>query len=191
MSHATPIVFVVDDDVSVRESLELLIQCTGWRVATFASAHEFLAHERPVAPSCLVLELTLPDLTGLDLQRRIASDRTDNPPKTRPASPRRLISREARSLFDPGHVDVGNEIVGVAALEHEHLDGVVGLGYLNEGDQIADQFGPQKIHGRGRNLHEQNSTFLAYPERLESHGAIVGHRAARGGCLRDDRAAGV
>jgi FixJ family two-component response regulator len=79
IQHATPIVFVVDHDVSVRESLELLFRCAGWRVETCASAREFLAHERPVAPSCLVLELTLPDLTGLDLQRRIASDRTDMP----------------------------------------------------------------------------------------------------------------
>ena len=71
-------------------------------------------------------------------------------------------------LFDPGHVDVGNEIVGVGALEHEHLDGVVGLGSLNEGDQIADQFGPQKIHGRGRNFREQNGPFLAHLERLEN-----------------------
>ena len=71
-------------------------------------------------------------------------------------------------LFDPGHVDVGNEIVGVGALEHEHLDGVVGLGSLNEGDQIADQFGPQKIHGRGRNFREQNGPFLAHGERLEN-----------------------
>ena len=70
-------------------------------------------------------------------------------------------------LFDPGHVDVGNEIVGVGALEHEDLDGVVGLGSLNERDQIADQFGPQKIHRRGRNFHEQNGPFLAHGERLE------------------------
>ena len=73
-------------------------------------------------------------------------------------------------LLDPGHVDVGNEVVGVGALEHEHLDGVVGLGLLNEGDQIADQLGPQKIHGRGRDLREQNGPFLAHGERLEIHG---------------------
>jgi hypothetical protein len=54
---------------------------------------------------------------------------------------------------------VGNEIVRIGTLEHEHLDGVVGLGSLNEGDQIADQFGPQKIHGRGRNFREQNGPF--------------------------------
>ena len=77
MSHATPIVFVVDDDISVRESLELLIRCAGWRPETFASAEEFLARSRVRVPSCLVLDVSLPDLNGLDLQQRIAGDRTD------------------------------------------------------------------------------------------------------------------
>jgi FixJ family two-component response regulator len=79
MSHATPIVFVVDDDVSVRESLELLIRCAGWQPETFASAQEFLARPRVLAPSCLVLDVTLPDLNGLDLQKRVAVDRIDMP----------------------------------------------------------------------------------------------------------------
>jgi len=79
MSHATPIVFVVDDDVSVRESLELLIRCAGWQPETFASAQEFLARPRVLAPSCLVLDVTLPGLNGLDLQKRIAVDRADVP----------------------------------------------------------------------------------------------------------------
>ena len=74
-----PLVFVVDDDVSVRESLELLIQCAGWRSETFASAQEFLDRPRFLAPSCLVLDVTLPDLNGLELQERIAADRSDLP----------------------------------------------------------------------------------------------------------------
>src|SRR5260221_4882432 len=78
-SDATPIVFVVDDDVSVRESLELLVRCAGWQAETFASAQEFLARPRVFAPSCLVLDVTLPDLNGLDLQKRGAVDRTDMP----------------------------------------------------------------------------------------------------------------
>jgi len=78
MSHATPIVFVVDDDVSVRESLESLIRCEGWHPEVFASAEEFLARPRVFAASCLVLDVTLPDLNGLDLQRRIA-DRIEMP----------------------------------------------------------------------------------------------------------------
>ena len=73
MSHATPIVFVVDDDVSVRESLEALIRCAGWEPETFASAQEFLARPRVLAPSCLVLDVTLPGLNGLDLQKRVAA----------------------------------------------------------------------------------------------------------------------
>jgi FixJ family two-component response regulator len=75
----TPIVFVVDDDVSVRESLELMIRTAGWEPAIFASAQQFLACPRALAPSCLVLDVSLPDLNGLDLQKRIATDRTDMP----------------------------------------------------------------------------------------------------------------
>jgi FixJ family two-component response regulator len=76
--QATPTVFVVDDDVSVRESLELLIGFEGWRPETFASAQEFLARPRTLTPSCLVLDVSLPDLNGLDLQKLVA-DRTDMP----------------------------------------------------------------------------------------------------------------
>ena len=79
MAHATPIVFVVDDDVSVRESLELLIRFAGWQPETFASAQEFLARPRVPAPSCLVLDVSLPDLNGLDLQKLVAADRIDMP----------------------------------------------------------------------------------------------------------------
>jgi FixJ family two-component response regulator len=75
----TPIVFVVDDDISVRESLESLIRFAGWQPQTFASASEFLSHPRVFVPSCLVLDVRLPDLNGLDLQNRIASDRIDMP----------------------------------------------------------------------------------------------------------------
>ena len=75
----TPIVFVVDDDVSVRESLELMIGTAGWEPAIFASAQEFLACPRALAPSCLILDVSLPDLNGLDLQKRMATDRTEMP----------------------------------------------------------------------------------------------------------------
>jgi FixJ family two-component response regulator len=79
MSRATPIVFIVDDDVSVRESLELLISSAGWQPETFATAQEFLSRPRVLAPSCLVLDVALPDLNGLDLQKRVADDRIDMP----------------------------------------------------------------------------------------------------------------
>jgi len=74
-----PIVFVVDDDVSIRESLEPLIRLEGWQPEVFASGQDFLARPRLLAPSCLVLDVTLPDLNGLELQKRIADDRTDMP----------------------------------------------------------------------------------------------------------------
>jgi FixJ family two-component response regulator len=77
--HARPNVYVVDDDISVRESLDALIRCAGWRPAVFSSAEEFLSHPRIPSPSCLVLDVTLPELNGLDLQRRIAADLNEIP----------------------------------------------------------------------------------------------------------------
>jgi FixJ family two-component response regulator len=79
MLQVTPIVFVVDDDVSVRESLELLIRCEGWQPETFASAQEFLDCPRVLVPNCLILDVSLPGLNGLDLQRLVAGERTDMP----------------------------------------------------------------------------------------------------------------
>jgi len=78
MPDLPPIVFVVDDDVSVRESLELLIKSAGWQPETFVSAQEFLSHPRPPVPCCLVLDVTLPGLSGLELQKQLA-ERTDMP----------------------------------------------------------------------------------------------------------------
>jgi len=79
MPATRPIVFVVDDDISVRESLELLIVNAGWRPELFASAQEFLQHPRALVPSCLVLDISLPGLNGLDLQKRVTQERTDLP----------------------------------------------------------------------------------------------------------------
>ncbi len=79
MTPATPIVFVVDDDISVRESLQLLIQCEGWHPETFASAQEFLDRPQSLVPSCLVLDVSLPGLNGLDLQKRVAVERPAMP----------------------------------------------------------------------------------------------------------------
>jgi FixJ family two-component response regulator len=74
-----PIVFVVDDDITIRESLKALIEASGWQAATFASAQGFLARPRPLVPSCLVLDVNLPDFSGLDLQTHVAADRPDMP----------------------------------------------------------------------------------------------------------------
>jgi FixJ family two-component response regulator len=109
MSHATPTVFVVDDDISVRESLESMIRCAGWQPETFASAQEFLARPRVLAPSCLVLDVSLPDLNGLDLQERIACDR--------PAIP---------IIFITGHGDVPTTVRAMKAGALEFLEKPLG-----------------------------------------------------------------
>ena len=79
MAELTPIVFVVDDDISVRDSLEWLIRFEGWQTETFSSAQEFLARPRVFVPNCLVLDVSLPGLSGLDLQKRIGDDRGEMP----------------------------------------------------------------------------------------------------------------
>ena len=98
------IVFVVDDDVSVRESLELLIDFAGWQPETFASAEEFLARPRVLKPSCLVLDISLPNLNGLELQKLIATDRVDMP-----------------IIFITGHVDVPMTVQAMKAGAVEFL----------------------------------------------------------------------
>ena len=79
ITHASLIVFVVDDDVSIRESLGHLLRCEGWHSETFASASEFLAAPPPSVPSCLVLDVSMPGLNGFEFQKRVASDRPGMP----------------------------------------------------------------------------------------------------------------
>lgn len=104
MSQTTPIVFVVDDDLSVRESLESLIRFEGWQPEMFGSAEEFLAHPRVSLPSCLVLDVSLPGLNGLDLQKRIAIER-----------------REMPIIFITGHSDVPMSVRAIKAGAQEFL----------------------------------------------------------------------
>jgi FixJ family two-component response regulator len=104
MSDVTPVVFVVDDDVSVRESLELLIRCEGWQPETFASAQQFLDYPRVLIPNCLVLDVSLPGLNGLDLQRIVADERTDMP-----------------IIFITGHSDVPTTVQAMKAGAVEFL----------------------------------------------------------------------
>ena len=104
MSDARPIVFIVDDDVSVRESLELLIRYEGWQAEMFPSADEFLSRPRALVPSCLILDLSLPGLSGLDLQKRIASERADMP-----------------IIFITGHGDVPSTVQAMKAGAIEFL----------------------------------------------------------------------
>jgi FixJ family two-component response regulator len=79
LSRPAPVVFVVDDDVSVRESLDSLFHSAGWQVEMFASARDFLARPRVLAPSCLVLDVALPDVNGLALQKRLVAERAEMP----------------------------------------------------------------------------------------------------------------
>src|SRR5580698_10571149 len=79
MPTALPVVFIVDDDISVRESLELLIRNENWNPQPFASAQDFLNHPRIFGPSCLVLDLSLPGLNGLELQKHLAAHGIDMP----------------------------------------------------------------------------------------------------------------
>jgi len=78
-ADTTPCVFIVDDDISVRESLELLIKAAGWQAVPFACAAEFLAYPKVSTPSCLVLDIGLPDVNGLELQDRFAPDAATTP----------------------------------------------------------------------------------------------------------------
>jgi len=104
MAAAKSIVFVVDDDVSVRESLELLIQNEGWHPETFESAQQFLGSPRPVVPSCLLLDISLPGLNGLELQKRIAGERAEMP-----------------IIFITGHGDVSKTVQAMKAGAVEFL----------------------------------------------------------------------
>src|SRR5213594_3048821 len=113
MSQTTPIVFVVDDDISVRESLDLLIRNAGWQPELLATAQEFLARPRVLAPSCLVLDVSLPGLNGLELQRRIAADRTDMP-----------------IIFITGHGDIPMSVQAMKAGAVEFLTKPFGDGVL-------------------------------------------------------------
>ena len=104
MISATPIVFVVDDDPSVREALESLIVQAGWRAQVFESAHAFLSFPRALVPSCLVLDVSLPGLNGLELQSLIAGDRIDMP-----------------IIFITGHADVPMTVKAMKAGAVEFL----------------------------------------------------------------------
>jgi FixJ family two-component response regulator len=79
MAEPTGTVLVVDDDISVRESLKHLLRSAGWHVEAFATAREFLAHPKVEAPSCVVLDVELPDLNGLDLQRQLLASQVSTP----------------------------------------------------------------------------------------------------------------
>jgi alcohol dehydrogenase (NADP+) len=113
MPSAIPIVFIVDDDVSVCESLELLVRDENWKPETFASAQEFLDHPRKRVPSCLILDLSLPGLNGLELQKLLAVEHIDMP-----------------IIFITGHGDVPQSVQAIKAGALEFLTKPVNNGAL-------------------------------------------------------------
>jgi FixJ family two-component response regulator len=113
--EAAPIVFVVDDDISVRESLEALIRDEGWRPRLFESARGFLARTPTSAPSCLILDVNLPDLSGLDLQQRITGESAAMP-----------------IIFITGHGDIPTSVQAMKAGAMEFLTKPFNTGVLIE-----------------------------------------------------------
>jgi FixJ family two-component response regulator len=79
MSHLDGVVFVVDDDVSVRETLDRLVRSAGWHVVTFATAEEFLSRARVDLPCCLIVDVELPDMSGMELQERMVGSGEEMP----------------------------------------------------------------------------------------------------------------
>jgi FixJ family two-component response regulator len=137
-----PTVFVVDDDVSVRESLDLLIRAAGWRPEIYESAHAFLAGSRAAGPCCLVLDVSLPDLSGLDLQQRIGADRGDLP-----------------IIFITGHGDVPMTVRAMKAGAVEFLTKPVKSRVLLDAIRAAIE--------RARLSHQARRDALALRERYE------------------------
>jgi len=140
VQHATPIVFVVDDDPSVREALDSMILQAGWQPKVFASAHEFLKQPRALIPSCLVLDVTLPGLNGLELQSLIAGDRIDMP-----------------IIFITGHADVPMTVKAMKAGAVEFLTkpvaedvllGAIGAAVARSRVTLEHETEVQALHGR-------------------------------------------
>jgi FixJ family two-component response regulator len=104
MADVTPIVFVVDDDVAVRESLQLLIRCEGWQPRAFASAQEFFARPPALVPNCLIIDVFLAGFDGLDVQKRVSIERPEMP-----------------IIFITGHGDVRTTVQAMKAGASEFL----------------------------------------------------------------------
>jgi len=131
MVGVTPVVYIVDDDISVREALQALIANAGWRPAVFASAWEFLAYPWQVAPSCLILDMSLPDLNGLELQRRLVTDRADIP-----------------IIFITGHGDIPMTVKAMKAGAVEFLTKPFGTEALLSAIQAAIERSRISLHRR-------------------------------------------
>jgi FixJ family two-component response regulator len=161
VANPTPIVFVVDDDVSVGESLEALISTEGWRAECFASARDFLAHPRAGTPSCLILDVSLPDLNGLDLQKQLAGERLDMP-----------------IIFITGYGDIPMTVRAMRAGAVEFLTKPVAEDALLGAIRHAIEHG--EAARRGRASGAARLLRLAQPPRTRGHGA--------GGCGPSEQA---
>ena len=180
-----PIVFVVDDDISVRESLELMIRSAGWIPETFASASAFLARERVNVPSCLVLDVSLPDLNGLVVQERVL-DRVEMPiifitghgdiPMsvkamkagaveflTKPFSTEALLGAIHHALEKSGEIQALRDCyASLTERERQVLERVV-AGRLNK--QVGDDLGISEITvkaHRGKVMQKMKATSFAH-----------------------------
>src|ERR1700684_4449400 len=140
MPPTLPMVVVVDDDVSIRESLELLIQNEGWQPALFESAQEFLTQLPTVVPSCLILDVNLPDLSGLDIQQRISDEKSSTP-----------------IIFITGYGDIPTSVramkAGAAEFLTKPLDDEVLIGAIR--DAVLRSQANLKREGAQRQLQER------------------------------------
>ena len=203
MADANPIVFVVDDDASVRNSLRLLIESAGWQPEIFGSAKEFLARPRTPAPSCLLLDMFLPDINGCDLQQLLA-DRPDIPiifisghgdvPMTVRAMKagavdfftkpfvsgallsaiRDAIGRSRAVLSSSEHMRVlRNNYASLSRRQREVMDLVV-VGQLNK--QVGAALGISEVTvkaHRGQVMHKMNAQSLPHLVRIADRLAVA------------------
>ena len=148
-----PIVMVVDDDASVREALESLIRSVGLRVQTFASAQEFLRQRAPDAPTCLVLDVRLPGLSGMDLQRELAA-----------------ASNHVPIIFITGHGDIPMSVRAMKAgaaefltkpFHDQELLDAVQQALARDRDALAQRREAAKLHDRYRTLTPREREVMA------------------------------
>jgi len=185
------LVLVVDDDISVRESLDHLIRTSGWQSETYASAQAFLARPRTVVPSCLVLDVSLPDLNGLDVQKRLGPDRGDLP-----------------IIFISGHADIPTTVRAMKAgaveflikpLSHEALLTAIEGAVNRSRAALQQQAGMEELRARYASLtgRERQVMTLVVSGLLnkqiagELHISEITVKAHRGKVMRKMRAGSV